>query len=123
MKLTTRFRYGTRAMLDLAIHSGDKPTCLKEIAERQDLSLKYLESLFATLQTAGVVRSMRGPQGGYQLAQAPRDITLRQLYEILESSHPLVDCTADPNACPRFETCITQQVWTQMYQKCMEFLD
>ncbi len=123
MKLTTRFRYGTRAMLDLALHSDHTPTSLKEIAGRQNLSLKYLESLFASLQAAGLVRSVRGAQGGYQLAFPPGSITLRQLYEILEGSYPLVNCTADPKVCSRSESCVTQHVWAQMYQICTEFLE
>ena len=123
MKLTTRFRYGTRAMLDLAIHSNYKPTSLKEIAERQDLSQKYLENLFSTLQAAGMVRAVRGPQGGYQLFQKPHEITLRILYDILEGAAPLADCTADPTICDRYERCVAQQVWAEMYQECMAFLD
>ena len=123
MKLTTRFRYGTRSMLDLALHSNQRPTNLKAIAGRQALSLKYLENLFAALQAAGLVRSVRGAQGGYQLAKSPGDITMRQLYEVLEGSNPLADCTADPRVCSRSETCVTQQIWAEMYHVCMEYLD
>lgn len=123
MKLTTRFRYGTRAMLDLAIHSSHKPTSLKEIAERQDLPLKYLENLFSTLQASGMVRSVRGPHGGYQLIQKPHEITLRKLYDVLEGSGPLADCTTDPSICNRYEYCVTQQVWDRLYQECMGYLD
>jgi Rrf2 family transcriptional regulator, cysteine metabolism repressor len=122
MKLTTKFRYGTRALLDLALHSDGGPTSLKEIAGRQDLSLKYLENLFAVLQAAGLVRSVRGAQGGYQLALPPNEITVRQLYEVLEGPGPLVDCTAEPVLCARSEGCVTHQVWSNLYQLCMEFL-
>ncbi len=123
MKLTTRFRYGTRALLDLAIHSNHKLTSLKEIADRQDISLKYLENLFSILQAAGIVRSVRGPHGGYQLVQKPHEITLRKLYDVLEGSGPLADCTADPNICDKYEQCVTRQVWDQMYQECVGYLD
>ena len=123
MKLTTRFRYGTRAVLDLAIHSNQKATSLKEIAERQDISKKYLESLFSTLQSAGLIRAVRGPRGGYQLLQNPHEITLRSLYDILEGATPLTDCTADPTVCDRYESCVTQQVWAEMYRECMAFLN
>ncbi len=123
MKLTTRFRYGARAMLDLAIHSDQRPVSLKDIARRQGLSLKYLETLFSALHAAGLVRSVRGAQGGYQLTQPPGEITLRRLYEVLEGSSPLVDCTADPKVCSRAESCVTQRVWSQLYQVCAEFLE
>jgi len=123
MKLTTRFRYGTRAMLDLATHSNQKPTSLKEIARRQDLPLKYLENLFSTLQASGMVRSVRGPRGGYQLIQKPHEITLRNLYDVLEGSGPLADCTNDPGICSRYEYCVTQEVWDRLYRECMSYLD
>lgn len=123
MKLTTRFRYGARSMLDLALHSDHQPVSLKEIALRQDLSLKYLENLFAALQAAGLVRSVRGAQGGYKLVQPPGEITLRRLYEVLEGANPLVDCIADPETCSRSESCVTQRVWSELYRVCMDFLD
>lgn len=110
-------------MLDLAIHSSHKVTSLKEIAERQDISLKYLENLFSILQAAGLVRSVRGPRGGYRLAQDPHKITLRKLYNTLESSSPLIDCSTDPRTSDTYEQCITKQVWEQMYLECMDFLD
>jgi Rrf2 family transcriptional regulator, cysteine metabolism repressor len=123
MKLTTRFRYGTRALLDLAVHSGSKPVSLKEIAERQGISHKYLESLFSTLQASGIVNSVRGPRGGYKLARKPHQVTLRILYDILEGTGPLSDCTADPESCERHEGCVTREVWAQMYDQCMAYLD
>ena len=71
-------------MLDLALHHNGRPTSLKDIAERQDVSLKYLEGLFATLQASGLVRGIRGAHGGYELSDSPANVTLRQIYETLE---------------------------------------
>jgi len=123
MKLTTRFRYGTRAMLALAQHAEEKPVSLKLIAEKEEISLKYLENLFTPLQRAGLVRAFRGPQGGYVLLRKPQQITLRDLYAILESSSPFVDCSDDSSACDRYDNCITREVWTEMYRLCMNYLD
>ena len=123
MKLTTRFRYGTRAVLDLSLHSAQRPVSIKEIAERQELSQKYLENLFSTLQSAGIIRSIRGPQGGYQLSRKPEEISLKILYDILEGATPLSDCTADPTVCNRSESCVTKQVWAEMYHRSMDYLE
>ena len=110
-------------MLDLALQGNDGPTSVRDIATRQEVSPKYLERLFATLQASGLVRAVRGAHGGYQLTKPPREITLRQIYEALEGSTPLVDCTADPQVCNRSETCVTLHVWAQLYDACMETLD
>jgi Rrf2 family protein len=123
MRLTTKMRYVTRAMLDLALHNNGGPTSLKDIAERQNVSLKYLERLFATLQASGLVRGIRGAHGGYQLSESPGKVTLRQLYETLEGLNPLVDCTSDPQVCDRSELCVTLHVWAQLYDVCMETLE
>ncbi|MCJ7737911.1 MAG: Rrf2 family transcriptional regulator [Anaerolineae bacterium] len=123
MRLTTKMRYGTRAMLDLALHHNGGPTSLKDIAERQNVSLKYLERLFATLQASGLVRGIRGAHGGYLLSEPPEKVTLRQLYETLEGSNPLVDCTSDPQVCDRSERCVTLGGWAQLYDVCMETVE
>lgn len=123
MKLTTKMRYGTRAMLDLAVRYNNGPTSLRDVAERQDVSLKYLERLFTSLQASGLVRAVRGAKGGYQLSKSPGKVTLRQLYEILEGSNPLVDCTTNPQVCDRSEMCVTLPVWAQLYDVCMETLE
>ncbi len=123
MKLTTKFRYGTRAMLDLAIHSYDKPVSIKEIAGRQDIPPKYLETLFSILQTSGMVRSARGAQGGYQLAVDPSDITLKRIFELFEDTGWLVECTADPLYCNRSEDCVTREIWSELYDRCTNYLD
>ncbi len=123
LKLTTKFRYGTRAMLDLGTHSSEKPVSLKEIAKRQDISPKYLETLFSILQTSGTVRSVRGAQGGYQLAVDPADITLKRIFELFEDTGWLVECTADPSFCDRAEDCVTREIWSELYDLCTNYLD
>ena len=123
MKLTTKMRYGTRAMLELALHYEQGPISLKEIAERQCVSAKYLEQLFVALQSAGLVVSIRGAHGGYILSRAPNQITLRELYIVLEGGDSFVDFTANPQLCARTEICVTQEVWTQMCEASMAVLE
>jgi len=123
MKLTTKMRYGTRAMLDLALHEDNGPISLREIARRQDVSPKYMEQLLGALQNAGLIRSARGPRGGYTLAQPPAEINLRQLYAILEGSEEFVDCLSDPGLCERSAGCVTQEVWAQMCLAAMDVLE
>lgn len=123
MKLTTKFRYGTRAMIDLAMYAKSGPASLKDVAARQNLSHKYLENLISALQAAGLVVSVRGPRGGYRLALNPGEITLRRLYDVLEGSGPLVECASDQYSCERQETCVAREVWTQLYRVNMDFLD
>jgi len=86
MKLSTRARYGTRALLDLAIHQDEAPIALKDVARRQQISVQYLEHLITPLITAGIVRSVRGPKGGVSLARPPKQIVLSEIFQILEGS-------------------------------------
>jgi len=114
MKLSTRARYGTRALLDIALHDGEGSILLRDIAERQEISPQYLEHLITPLIAAGMVRSMRGARGGVWLAQTPREIKLDDVMRILEGSPALVTCIDDPESCPRYESCVTLEVWTEM---------
>ena len=123
MKLSTRMRYGTRAMVELARRYGKGPISLTDIARRQGLSDKYLEALLASLRNAGLVRSVRGAQGGYLLANPPERINLRQVFEALEGSEAYVYCTQDPNLCERADRCVTQGVWARMYRASMDVLE
>ena len=123
MKLSTKTRYGTRAMLDLALRHESGSISAKEIAERQEVSTKYLESLLAMLRGAGLVRSLRGAKGGHMLARPPDQITLREIFDVLEGSEGFVHCTTDPQVCNRFDTCVTQEVWARMHAACMEILE
>lgn len=122
MKLNTRMRYGTRAMLELALHYQEGALSLTHIAAAQEISEKYLELLFASLRTAGLVQSQRGARGGYTLARPPEQITLRGIFDVLEGPEPYAPCTVDHNTCHRWATCATQDVWAQMYEASMQVL-
>jgi len=123
MKLSTKTRYGTRAMLDLALRYDSGPVSAKDIARRQEISAKYLESLLAILRNVGLIRSIRGAKGGHMLTRPPDRITLREIFDVLEGSEGFVHCTTDPQVCDRAETCVTQEVWARMYAQCMETLE
>ncbi|MFH1003684.1 MAG: Rrf2 family transcriptional regulator [Chloroflexota bacterium] len=116
MKLSTRARYGTRALLDLALYSHQGPVQLRDIAHRQGISLSYLEHLVSPLITAGLVRSTRGSRGGVQLARPPREIKLSEVVPLLEGELTLVDCVNNPAACTRSRLCATRDVWGEMSQ-------
>lgn len=123
MKLSTKTRYGTRAMLYLALNHDTGPCSVREIATHQELSPKYLEHLMAELSTAGLVRGVRGPNGGYTLEHAPSDVSLRDIYDALEGTDSFVECTVAPARCTRYDGCVTQEVWSRMFHACMEVLD
>ena len=123
MKLSTRTRYGARAMLDIALNQESGPVNAREIAQHQELSPKYLEQLMSALQGAGLVRGVRGPQGGYVLTRPAGQISLREIFEALEGVNGLVGCTAHPEACERSSECATQEVWAQMYAACVGILE
>ena len=114
MKLSTRGRYGTRLMVDLAQHYVDGPIPLGEIAKRQDLSAKYLEQLIILLKGTGLIRSTRGRRGGYMLARKPKEINLGEIIETLEGKLAIVDCVVDPDLCDRSDECPTRGIWVGM---------
>jgi Rrf2 family protein len=122
MRLSTRTRYGTRAMVDLALAFGQGSVSTGVIAARQALSLKYLESLLVVLRDAGLVRTRRGAHGGHQLAHRPEEITVRRLYEVLEGPEALVACTRDPETCARCDTCPTRGLWMQLQDAMLKVL-
>ena len=123
MKLSTRSRYGTRALLDLALNRGERPILLKEIARRQQISLAYLEHLIAPLITAGIVRSVKGPKGGVSLARSPENVKLSEVIQILEGSLAPVECVSDPALCERSEYCVTRDVWNELKNVMESVLD
>ncbi|NIQ88255.1 MAG: Rrf2 family transcriptional regulator [Deltaproteobacteria bacterium] len=122
MKISTRGRYGTRMMLDLAAHHDQGPTPLREIAKRQDLSVKYLEQLIIPLKAAGYIRSVRGARGGYTLARKPDKISVGQIIKVLEGGLSLVNCVEDPKICEREKNCPTRDIWLRMSERLMEEL-
>jgi Rrf2 family protein len=116
MKLTTRGQYGTRALLDVALHRDEEPILLKDIARRQQISLPYLEHLVAPLIAGGMLRSTRGAKGGVSLARPPETIKLSEVVRLLEGSMALVQCIDDPKACDRSGSCATRDIWGEMKQ-------
>ena len=122
MKLSTRGRYGVRAMLELALQQGKGPTALQNLAQRQDISAKYLEQLLIPLKAAGLVNSVRGAKGGYLLAMAPEKITLYDIVKTLEGPLAVVECVNDPDVCERVGGCVVHLVWGEMSQLLVDYL-
>ena len=122
MKLSTKGRYGARLMLDLALHYGNGPVLLKDIAERQGISEKYLGHLVGPLKAAGLLNSSRGARGGYALAKPPKEITLADVISVLEGEIALVECVNKPALCRRVELCVTRDIWAEMSEKIAEVL-
>ena len=114
MKISTKIRYGARALLELASHYGEGPIELKEIANKENISLKYLEQVIIPLRTAGLIKSVRGSKGGYALAKPPSEICLNEMVEILEGPLSLVECLHDPKICQRVPTCVTREIWKKV---------
>ena len=114
MKLSSRARYGMRAILELALEYGKPPMQIKTIAEREDISNKYLEQLIAMLKAAGLVRSLRGPRGGYMLAKPPAEIKLKDIFVTLEGPMVPAECLEHPEFCPRCMDCATREIWAEL---------
>ncbi len=114
MKLSTKGQYGTRALLDLALHRDEEPILLKVIAKRQQISLVYLEHLIAPLIAGGIVRSTRGAKGGISLVKTPEEIKLSEVIQLLEGSIAPVECVNNPEVCTRSELCVTRDVWGEL---------
>ncbi len=114
MHLSTRSRYGTRAMLELALNGKKQTVNLKDIAEKQQISVRYLGHLFVILKSANLVRSVRGARGGYRLAKHPSQIRLSEIVRTLEGTLSPSECVDDPHVCPRSSFCVASEIWTEM---------
>jgi Rrf2 family cysteine metabolism transcriptional repressor len=114
LKLSTRGRYGIHAMYDLAQSFESGPQPLKSIAERQSVPEAYLEQLIAPLRREGLVKSVRGAQGGYLLARPPSEITIGQILRTLEGNLTIIDCLTEEDACERIDACPTRKVWKKV---------
>lgn len=113
MKLSTKGKYGVRAMVDLAIHEKDNPVSIKSISQRQGISEYYLEQLFAPLRQSGIVKSIRGAQGGYVLNKEPKEITVLDIMNILEGPVEISECL-DTDDCSNLDSCATRAVWKKI---------
>lgn len=114
MKLSTKGRYGVKAMFELALQYGGEPVSIKEIADKLNISDYYLEQLFGTLRKSGLVNSTRGAQGGYVLSKAPELITAADILNVLEGPIEISDCIADDMNCSRSNYCATRLLWIKI---------
>ena len=121
MRLTTKGRYAVTAMLDLALHDERGPVTLADIAERQGISLSYLEQLFAQLRRRGLVKSTRGPGGGYRLGQESKQIAVADVIAAVDESVDATRCGGREN-CQGEERCLTHDLWQDLSQQIHEFL-
>ncbi|MCR9106527.1 MAG: Fe-S cluster assembly transcriptional regulator IscR [Gammaproteobacteria bacterium] len=121
MRLTTKGRYAVTAMLDLALHGSDRPVSLADISGRQDISLSYLEQLFAKLRRNELVKSVRGPGGGYRLSRARDEIFVAEIIDAVNESVDATGCggTAD---CQQGEVCLTHHLWCDLSKQIHGFL-
>ena len=127
MRLTTNGRFAVTAMLDLAINEtqdavDNKPVTLAAISERQDISLSYLEQLFSKLRRQGLVKSVRGPGGGYNLAKAYTDISVSEIINAVDEQIDATQCGGNEN-CKDEGRCMTHDLWTALNTKILEYLD
>ena len=111
MKLSTRSRYGTRLVLDLARNYGKGPIHLGDISIREDISIKYLEQIIRPLKQAGYVNSSRGPKGGHVLSRPPSEVSVGEIVVLLEGGNRLTACVDHPESCDRVQECLTRHVW------------
>ena len=123
MKLSTKARYGSRALLEIALHEGNTPVQLKDIAEKQEISLPYLEQLIKPLVTGGYIRTLPGHKGGVFLIKNPSDIKIIDIIQLYEGSITLVPCVDDPDLCDRSSTCVTRNVWSELKDAMSDVLD
>ena len=121
MKLTTKGRYAVTAMLDLALHYEQGAVTLADIARRQGISLSYLEQLFARLRRNGLVDSIRGPGGGYNLAMHPSKISVAQIVHAINENIDATRCAGEKN-CDGEERCLTHYLWEDLSERIHEFL-
>lgn len=123
MKVSTKGRYALRLMLDLALEEG-RIVKLKDVAEHQEISAKYLEQIISVLQKAGYVKSMRGPGGGYMLSKRPEEYTVGMILRLIEGSLAPVACLEDEvNTCERSAGCVTLRLWQMMYDAVKGVID
>lgn len=123
MKLSTRTRYGARLMVELGLHFGQGPLFLREIADAEDISEKYLSQIILPLKSAGLVNSFRGARGGYELARKPSEVSMSEIVRVLEGDVVIVDCIADNASCMRVSQCVTRSLWENVRKSIIDTLD
>ena len=127
MRLTTKSRYGTRLILDIAVYGKEKPVPLSEVSSRQNISLKYLEQLTLKLKKAGLIKSTRGQFGGHMLAKSPEDISVGHIVRALEETAVITDCAVEEKqicgVCNRAGECLSRWVWVEASRAMFDRLD
>ncbi|THB81477.1 MAG: RrF2 family transcriptional regulator [Desulfobacteraceae bacterium] len=127
MRLTTKSRYGTRLVLDVAINGQEKPVPLSDVSKRQNISLKYLEQLTRKLKQARIINSHRGPYGGHMLAKPPSEITVGDIVRTLEETAAITDCAEEESQlcgiCNQAGDCLSRWVWVEASKAMFERLD
>jgi len=123
MKLSTRSRYGTRMMIDMAQRYNEGPVQIGDIARRVDVSVKYLEQLIIPLKKAGYIISVRGPKGGHMLSRPPDAISIGEVVKVLEGGISLSDCVENPKVCDKSEACLTRSLWEEATKAMHDRLD
>ena len=127
MRLSTKSRYGLRALFDIAYNSGTLPAQIQDITRRQEISPRYLEQIFQSFKKAGILKSKRGPKGGYYLARSPEEITVREILQAAEGDIALVECVngkitkKQKEICQFDGGCVTQTVWQEAGEKLNDF--
>lgn len=124
MRISTKGRYALRLMIDLAERDGEGFISLKDVAERQEISVKYMEQIVTVLCKVGFLKSLRGAQGGYKLAKLPKEYTVGDILRVTEGDLAPVACLEDKqNQCPRYSKCITVEFWQGLYDVVNKYVD
>ena len=123
MQFSTKMRYGTRALVELARAYPDDNVSVREMAEKQDISAKYLEHIMAQLKTAGIVSSVRGVHGGYRLTVPPEKCDLGEVFRAVEGSPAPAECVDEPGVCPMEDECPTRETWSEMKEAINDVLE
>lgn len=123
MKLSTKGRYGLRALIDLALYSENEAVSIQSIAKRQNISDSYLEQLMRKLRSAGLIISVRGAQGGYKLARPAKEISVGDVLRALEGSLEAVTCGGEDHSCEGADLCVTRYVWEKINSSIRDTVD
>lgn len=122
VKISSKCRYGTRAMIEIARRFGSEPVKRRAIVEKQGISDSYLENILILLKNAGLIDAVRGARGGYALSRSPGAITMLDVFSALEGQHAPVACLDSPSACERTTTCATRSVWSRVHEAMNDVL-
>lgn len=124
MKLSTKGKYGLKAMFELALHYGEGPISLNAIAENQNISLNYLEQIIAKLKKDNLVKSYRGAYGGYKLSKEPKNITISMVLNSLEGEITLSECLGgEEHICENIQSCVTRPIWKKINESIYSVID